>query len=218
MIGFNTTFFEKFLSQPYLSDTNKDRLRKGLAQFRPEKYNFESSPIAEKSYTHFYLRTRNDFLLQGDILLQMRHSIFNEDSTEYEKIYTEAIIISSTCDIEDETKSRDMPKQILFAPLVELESYLSEIAENENISIENIKLNIKNQQNSNIFYLPPNPQNGKEYVAILDRLFWFPTKELQNANEQLLQDKIASLDYFGYYLFLLKISYHLCRLPEDKHR
>lgn len=201
-----------------ISDTNKDRLRRGLAQFRPEKYEFESLPITEKIYTHFYLEGKNNFLLQGDILLRVRHSLFNEDLAEYEKYYTEAIIISSTCDIEDETKNRDMPKQILFAPLVELKDYLSEIAKNQSIKIENIELNIKNQQNSNIFYLPPNPQNRKEYIAILDRLFWFPTKELQNANEQLLEDRIASLDYFGYYLFLLKISYHLCRLPEDKHR
>lgn len=212
MSGFDDAFFEKSFSQPYLSDIDKDRLRKGLAQFRAEKSE------SDKNFTHFYLACKSNFLLQGDILLQVRHSVFNEDLAEYEKIYTEAIIISSTCDIEDETKNRDMPKQILFAPLVELKSYLLEIAENQNSKIENIELSIKNQQNSNIFYLPPNPQNGREYVAILDRLFWFPTKELQRLNTQLLKYRIASLDYFGYYLFLLKISYHLCRLPEDKHR
>lgn len=212
MVGFNTTFFEKFLSQPYISETDKNRLRKGLAQFRAEKTE------SDKNYTHFYLSSESGFLLQGDLISEIRVPFWNEGMRNYEKKITSAIIISSTCDIEDETKNRDIPKQILFAPLVELEDYLSEIAKNQNIKIENIEFNIKNQQNSNVFYLPPNPQNGKEYVAILDRLFWFPTKELQKLNTQLLQYRIASLDYFGYYLFLLKISYHLCRLPEDKHR
>ncbi len=212
MIGFNTTFFEKFLSQPYISDTDKDRLRKGLSQFRAEKTE------SDKNYTHFYLSSESEFLLQGDLIPEIRVPFWNEETKNYEKKITSAIIISSTCDIEDETKNRDIPKQILFAPLVEFKDYLSEIAKNQNIKIENIEFTIKNQQNSNVFYLPPNPQNGKEYVAILDRLFWFPTKELQKLNTQLLQYRIASLDYFGYYLFLLKISYHLCRLPEDKHR
>lgn len=212
MVGFNTTFFEKFLSQPYISEIDKDRLRKGLAQFRAEKTE------SDKNYTHFYLSSISDFLLQGDIIAEIRVPFWNEKTRNYEKKITSAIIISSTCDIEDETKNRDMPKQILFAPLVEFGDYLVEITDNQNVKIENIELNIRNQQNSNIFYLPPNTQNGKEYVAILDRLFWFPTKELQKLNSQLLQYRVASLDNFGYYLFLLKISYHLCRLPESKHR
>lgn len=212
MSGFDTTFFEKFLSQPYIFETDKDRLRKGLAQFRPEKTE------SDKNYTHFYLSSKSDFLLQGDLIPEIRVPFWNENTRNYEKKATSAIIISSTCDIEDETKNRNIPKQILFAPLVELKDYLAEIAENQNIKVENIAFTIKNQQNSNIFYLPPNPKNGKEYIAILDRLFWFPSKELQAFNTQLLQHRIASLDYFGYYLFLLKISYHLCRLPEDKHR
>ena len=43
MVGFNTTFFEKFLSQPYISEVDKDRLRNGLVQFRAEKYDLDNN-------------------------------------------------------------------------------------------------------------------------------------------------------------------------------
>ncbi len=82
---------------------------------------------------------------------------------------------------------------------------------------------IKSQTISNIFYLPPNPDNRKEYICHLDKAFWFPTEELNSylpAPDSYLgeETRICSLDYFGYYLFLVKLSYHFCRLPEEKQR
>ena len=59
---------------------------------------------------------------------------------------------------------------------------------------------------------------GKEYFCHLDKAFWFPTEELNAYQKDIDQTRIASLDYFGYYLFLVKLSYHFCRLPEEKQR
>ena len=104
-------------------------------------------------------------------------------------------------------------KQVVLAPLLELEHF----TENQ-IGLDDIIKGMKSQATSNIFYLPPNPNNGKEYICHLDKAFWFPIEELNSYLPDLDQTRIASLDYFGYYLFLVKLSYHFCRLPEEKQR
>ncbi len=63
-----------------------------------------------------------------------------------------------------------------------------------------------------------NEENPIDYICHLDKAFWFPTEELHSYLSDIEQTRIASLDYFGYYLFLVKLSYHFCRLPEEKQR
>ncbi|MEP5611451.1 MAG: hypothetical protein ABJP45_04345, partial [Cyclobacteriaceae bacterium] len=60
--------------------------------------------------------------------------------------------------------------------------------------------------------------NEKEYIAYLDDTSNITIEELGLLKENLSENRIASLDFFGYYLFVLKLSYHLCRLPEETDR
>ena len=97
-----------------------------------------------------------------------------------------------------------------------MKQYVAEISNEQ--GLEAMVNTIKSQTTSNILYLPPNLVNGKDYICHLDKAFWFPTEELNSYISDIAQTRIASLDYFGYYLFLVKLSYHFCRLPEEKQR
>ncbi|MCU0439344.1 MAG: hypothetical protein MUC49_15735 [Raineya sp.] len=213
---FETDFFDRVLSQHYLSDTDKGKLRAGLEQFHPKSEKRVGQSLPAKYYTDFYLENTPTHFLQGDILTSIRHPIFDSKTKLYLSKETAAIIISNTCDINIDDKNRDIPKQVLFAPLTKFSNFSKKLENHPNR--DNILTNIKNQQNSNVFYLPPNKKNGLEYIALLDRVFWYPTDELNLSKEKTISDRVASLDMFGFYLFILKVSYHLCRLPEDDPR
>lgn len=196
----------------YLTATEKGRLLDALEQFKEisakGKWN-------SKMYTHFYASTTYDYFLQGDLIQEIRYPDWNKEGKYFERTFTDALILSNTCDL-DLSNIRKMHKQVVMAPLLELEQYLEEMPNEP--SLDEIIKSIKAQSTSNIFYLPPNPLNGKEYICHLDKAFWFPADELNSYLSDIEQTRIASLDYFGYYLFLVKLSYHFCRLPEEKQR
>ena len=196
----------------YLTTTEKGRLLHALEQFKEVN---DKSKWNSKLYTHFYASSQYNYFLQGDLLQEIRYPDFNKTDRSFERTYTDALILSNTCDL-DVSNLRKIAKQVVFAPLLEMEQYL-EAATNQKHLDETIQ-GIKTQAISNILYLPPNPYNGKEYICHLDKAFWFPTDELNSYLSDMEQTRIASLDYFGYYLFLVKPSYHFCRLPEEKQR
>jgi hypothetical protein len=232
MNEFNHNDFDRLLSQSYLTETDKNRLRNGLLQFKDKvdtkeqlkdevetEKQLSTRVWSSKSYTHFYSIVSYNYLLQGDLLQSIRYPFWNENTAQYEKKYIDALAISNTCDMSADNHSI-IPKNILFAPLLSLTVY-ENLLNSSGIAIERIKnliQDIKDQKKSNIFYLPCTPFNQQEYVVLLDELFFFPATELVEIQQEIIDNRIATLDYFGYYLFLLKLSYHLCRLPEDRHR
>lgn len=64
---------------------------------------------------------------------------------------------------------------------------------------------LKLQRITNIFYISDNGE--QEYIALLDKIFWFPTEELNSYLENIKENKLFSLTHFGYYLFLLKLTF-----------
>ncbi len=166
-------------------------------------------------YTNFYAPRHYDYFLQGDLVREIRYPNLNKHDKSFERTFTDALILSNTCDL-DVSNLRKLHKQVVLAPLLELQQFVEESAGMD--GFDEIIQGIKSQTASNIFYMPPNPGNGKEYICHLDKAFWFPTEELNSYLPDLDQTRIASLDYFGYYLFLVKLSYHFCRLPEEKQR
>ena len=153
--------------------------------------------------------------MQGDLVREIRYPDWNSEEKVFERTYTDALILSNTCDL-DVSNIRKAHKQVVLAPIIEMEQYLEEISNEQ--GVEEMVKSIKAQTTSNILYLPPNIMNGKDYICHLDKAFWFPTQELHTYLSDIAQNRIASLDYFGYYLFLVKLSYHFCRLPEEKQR
>lgn len=212
-MAFGDDNFESLLP-PYLVEPEKSRLKDALKQFMPEHRG------SEIDYGDFYKAYQNDYFLQGDLVKEIRIPILDQGSFTYSKAYTEAIIISNTCDISFENKRDVNSKQCLLAPVVEFKEYLKDL-ESQGYEVDKIKSfeqNAKAQLCTNIFYLPASSNENKEYIAILDRIFWFPTSELNSYLETIDDDRISSLSHYGFYLFILKLSYHLCRLPEQCDR
>jgi hypothetical protein len=198
----------------YLTETESSRLKDALKQFLPER---RGNNI---DYNDFYRDYQNNYFLQADTVREIRFPFWNSVNANYEKLYTDALIISNTCDISLGNNREYNQKECLLAPIIEFSEYLSDLAvkgysDNQIQSFEN---NIKAQLISNIFYLPNEYLQEKEYIVWLDRMFWLPTQELNMLLETIKEDRISSLSHYGYYLFILKLSYHLCRLPEKCDR
>jgi hypothetical protein len=207
---------DKFINSlpSYLTSTEKERLQIALKQFHHD------SNGKEIDYSRFYKDYQHGHFMQADLLKEIRVAIWNEPTTSFNKGYTNAIIISNTCDISYANKRDLSTKECLFAPLVDFQKYLSDLryagySDDKIMSFSNA---VKAQTKSNIFYLPVHFKEQKEYIALLDNIFWFPTAELNSYIPDIDENRITSLSLFGYYLFILKLSYHLCRLPETCDR
>lgn len=193
-----------------LTEQKKGRLQEGLKQFSKE------NRLQDKYYTDFYLSSNNSFFLQGDLIKELRFPVFNNKSRLYEKLYYDALLISNTCDI-DEANKRNIPKKAILAKMIPFDAFVESLAELEVDNASNILNQIKNQQYSNVFYLPQS-KNKVDYIAYFDDLSIIEIEELTALKEEINLNRIESLDYLGYYLFVFKMSYHFCRLPEETQR
>jgi hypothetical protein len=199
----------------YLTDLEKGRLLKALEQFKEDKGKAWNS----KFNTNFYTHRKYDFFLQGDLIRQVRYAVWNKDKKCFDKIYLDAMILSNTCDL-DLSNGRNIPKEVVLAPIVRYSQYTQKLSERLGVKdlSTNLHESIKGQVYSSLLYLPTTPYTNEDFICHLDKAFWFPTEELNSYLPEIDQNRIASLDYFGYYLFLVKLSYHFCRLPEEKQR
>ena len=213
---FDQEHFERLLPN-YLSKAEKGRLLAALEQFYEQSVRKQPA-WSSKFYTNFYLHKNSDYFLQGDLLMSIRQPNWNYEANAYDKIYAKALILSNTCDM-DVNNDRVIPKEIVLAPLIPFSDFVEELSLLlEGKKLESIIQGVKSQIYSNVFYLPPVQGTSEDFVCFFDNVFWFPTEELNSYLPDLNQTRIASFDYFGYYLFLVKLSYHFCRLPEEKQR
>lgn len=212
-MAFGDDSFELLLPS-YLVDPEKSRLKDALKQFTSDEKG------KEIDYTNFYKAFQHAYFMQSDLVKEIRVAKWNDEKAIYEKVYTDAIIISNTCDISYDNKRDINTKQCLFAPLIDFNEYLKDLEKEGYLpeKISSFSQAIKAQLKTNIFYLPTNHKDNKEYIVLLDNVFWFPTEELNSYLEKIEDNRITSLSHFGYYLFILKLSYHLCRLPEQCDR
>ncbi|MDZ4758628.1 MAG: hypothetical protein SGJ10_10915 [Bacteroidota bacterium] len=197
----------------YLVNHDKARLQDALKKFIPDGGNKRG----EIDYTNFYKNSSQTVFLQSDLIKEIRYANWNNENSIYEKEYINAIIISNSCDISFQNEHSYNIKQCLFAPLIDFNEYLNTLKAkgHDAEKISAASQTIKSQLVSNILYLPNNENDNKEYIVLFDNIFWFPTIELNSYIEQMEENKISSLGLFGYYLFILKLSYHLCRLPDE---
>jgi hypothetical protein len=198
----------------YLVDEEKSRLKNALRQFTVDEKG------KEINYADFYKSYGHAYFMQSDLVKEIRMSLWNEEGAVFEKAYSDAIIISNTCDISFENKHSIKSKQCLFAPLIDFNEYIRDLAKSgyEKEKLDQFIQTVKAQLVTNLFYLPLFHKDNKEYVVFLDNVFWFPAIELNSYIDSIQDNRITSLSHFGYYLFILKLSYHLCRLPEQCDR
>lgn len=107
-----------------------------------------------------------------------------------------------------------------MAPVEELEAYRQMLlrGKSEDKSVNDLIQMIKQQQKSNLLYLPKVADTDVDYIAILDRIFTHPPELLNQMLPHNKELRISSLSQAGHYLFLCKLSFHLCRIPEAPDR
>jgi len=208
-MSFSGLSIEDFIPS-YFSPDIRERLKTGLSDF------FYKGSERDKDYTGFYALDAPNYLMQSDVLQSVRTIDWDDDTRDYVLCYFPSMIISNTCDITEENIRTTNIKQALLAPLIPVHEYLNDLriisSEDQILSFYNA---LKKQEFSNLFYLPANHKNGLEYLVCLDKIYWHPSTALNTLTEDINNHRYLSLSNWGFYLFLLKLSYHLCRLPEE---
>jgi hypothetical protein len=221
---FEIDTFERLLPS-YLVDDDKKRLKLALEQF------YSGNPN-EINYKNFYADNDELTWFQGDIINGVPFIEYDFDKNECNKIYKQSILLSNTCDVSSGNE-RYEELGAIFAPIIYLEDYMEYLKSKTTKTdkqINDIIFSIKKQLKTNILYLPENKtstKHQKEMLACLDLAFSIPVKYLNewiktDSNAERLNRiesmRYASLSLFGLYLLVLKVSFHFCRLPEEKDR
>lgn len=140
--------------------------------------------------------------------------IFEFESGQKKQV--QGILYSNTCDICQEN-SRLRKQKIMFAPIIKLDNYIK-LLKHSGITIERINDQIKairNQEITNIFYIPKCGNLTDDFIVLLDDIHSIPYNSFI---EKIDKKKIFTLTQTGFYIFLLKLSVHFCRFHENIFR
>ena len=179
----------------YLSQKAKEHLAKALDNF-PRQIDY-------------YINLYPDETLQGDGWTSVDVIRFEDGARKLIK----ALLLSNSCDIASENK-RDLPTKLSFASMVKLDRY-QELLMSGGLDREQIKAKvqaIKEQRVTSLVYLPKGSALDDDYVALLDDIHTVPYQAFRARNEK---KKLFTLSNVGFYLFVLKLSVHFCRLHEE---
>lgn len=151
-------------------------------------------------------------LLQGDCWTKFH--LFNFSTGE--RATVRGIILSNSCDVSPDNP-RDLPPRIVFAPLMRLKDFVALLKRMsvKQSKIDQIVVSIRNQDITNIFYLPSGAVLDDEYIARLDDVHSMPVKYFLDQGDK---RKLSTLSQVGFYLFLFKLSVHFCRFQENVDR
>lgn len=136
-----------------------------------------------------------EFLAQGDIFSEMPFT-YTDDEGYDRTLTSKGILLSNTCDSE-----RD--EFILFAPLLPIETYISKGMD---------RANIENNMYTKLLFIPSRVIGNQ--VVDLSIINAFQRTLIIKLMEVGKLSKEATLNLWGYYLFLSKLTVHLMR-PED---
>lgn len=182
----------------YLTREQQEGLVKELAGF----------PAGMNYYT---LKHRTD-LLQGDGWSHLQVVRFESG----ERKGVKGIILSNSCDINPENR-REFPVRLMFVPILRLEAFkeqLRRVGVSEEVVAAKIGA-IREQKVTSIFFLPKGGSLDSDYIAVLDDVHTMPAAVFWTDTSKA---KIFTLSLAGFYLFLLKLSVHLCRFHENVDR
>jgi hypothetical protein len=203
--------FEELLPS-YLHNVEKGRIYDSLAQFH--------SGNNVINYDRFYSLTKEPYLMQADVLNSVKGILWNEHSQAFDNGFMPAMILSNSCDMNLDNIRNMNEKNVLFAPLFTLSAYINDRRTrggSEDV-IRNFESILRRQEYTNLFYLPPNPVNKDEYIVQFDQISWLPISEIREIIEHVDEARFISLSNWGFYLFLVKLSLHMCRTPEEIER
>lgn len=127
------------------------------------------------------------------------------------------LLLSNTCDM-DPANIRLNPSRIMYAPILNLDKYIESLTKKE-ISDEKIHNHIqdlKSQTISQIFYLPTYHLWGHDSIVLFDRAISIHLSSDHVRN--MVDARHFTLSNFGFYLLVLKLSYHFSRIQEKVDR
>lgn len=181
-----------------------------LISLKKELKNFGNRRDSGKYFTTFLKSDSN--LFQGDCVKAQVWNLPDIESRE-----ENVILLSNTCDM-DISNQRLNQCRVMYAPIFNLEKYRQKLLEKkfEKNKIDNHIKDIKNQLVSQILYLPTKSILGYDSFVLFDRTISIPLTSEIVAN--CTKTRKVSLSNYGFYLFLLKLSYHFTRIQEHVDR
>lgn len=159
-----------------------------------------------------YRNAFNEVMLQGDGWRGFQLFIFESG----ERRSVRGVVLSNSCDVDPENP-RDIPARVIFAPLVKLAVYEALLGQSgiDAAKIEAKIAAIKAQKTTNVFYLPASGTLAEDYVVRLDEAHSMPVTAHIGSGDR---EKLFTLSNTGFYMLVLKLSVHFCRLQEQVNR
>ncbi|AQW82318.1 hypothetical protein [Campylobacter pinnipediorum] len=186
-------------------------LQDQIEKFLPHYLNENCKKALSESLSNYPNNLDNIFMPE-DTFKEKENSILQADIFECNDIFlntkAKVMVISNSCD-NDENNIRNEETYISYIPLINLDKY-KKLLEKNNISKEKID-SIKKQYTTSKFFIPT--KKG-DFVALLDRPMHIDFKSFK---EKIIK-KEYSLNNYGFYIFLFKLSYHFTRIRETTQR
>lgn len=208
--GDSLEFIKTYLPK-YLSPQAQEDLFKEVSK---------SFPFSSDPYKIFSNIQSASHLYQGDCIIDVPFAVF-EGST-YKTTYLDGVVASNTCDIAPENRRIDIT-QIQFFPIFNLEDYLK-LLESKGVDkgrIASFLSDLKSNRITNLFYLP-SYQSRQEGFIRFDICTSIPADKFYsgayNFEYSPKGDRVFTLSDYGFYLFLIKLSIHYCRIREGVFR
>lgn len=154
----------------------------------------------------------SDVMLQGDSWRGFQLFLFESG----ERRSVRGIVLSNSCDV-DPDNPRDTPARVIFAPLVKLAVYEAKLRES-GIAPDRITAKmgaIREQRTTNIFFIPAGGPLEEDSMIRFDEAHSMPVAAHVASGERA---KLFTLSNTGFYLLVLKLSVHFCRLQEKVNR
>jgi hypothetical protein len=161
-----------------------------------------------------YIDAYRDEYLQGDCWAGLVALNFADGSRKAIR----GMVLSNSCDVEPANAGNSpLPTQLMFVPVVRLEAVAQTVrdAGRSEEATQELLGSIRRQERTEYFYLPPGAGLQRESVAWLAQVHTMPFDAVrlgQNVR------KLATLSDITFYLLVLKLSIHFCRLHEGVDR
>lgn len=176
----------------------------------------ELKAISQGGTANYILSSHHDSfkeeMLQGDGWRGFQLFMFESG----DRRSVRGIVLSNSCDV-DPSNPRDVPARVIFAPLVKLSAYEALLRGSgiDAARVDEKVASIKAQKTTNIFCLPAGGPLEEDYVVRLDDAHSMPVAAHVGAEGR---EKLFTLSNTGFYMLVLKLSVHFCRLQEKVNR
>jgi hypothetical protein len=164
----------------------------------------------------FYIEVnRSDELIyQGDGLTDLL--LFSLPDTKSER--GRAIVLSNTCDISP-SNIRLYPSRFCYAPILNVRKFIEALRKkfpNGDERIGNFEASLRRQSISSAFFLPKGANLDEDSLVFFDRIISIANRK--DFYQGVGRRRLFTLSNYGYYILLIKLSIHFCRMADSVDR